>query len=147
MENAPTNTWPMGQQEQDPDRRGLVFHPTGYLVAVLEDDEEAERGRDALERAGFSSDDLRVYTGPEILEDHRRFLQRRRPVEALIGSLLDDTEARDQYLRWAEQGRAALWARVPTDHDATRAIKALADFHALHLRHYGHDSITDIQTE
>jgi hypothetical protein len=37
--------WPVGTTDQDPDLsdRPMVFRPKGFLVAILPDDDEAER--------------------------------------------------------------------------------------------------------
>ena len=37
--------WPMGMGDQDPPLadRPMVFNPKGFLVAILEDDDHAER--------------------------------------------------------------------------------------------------------
>ena len=71
--------WPTGMSDQDPAARDrpLVFNPQGFLVAVLEDADQAEQARAALVDAGFADRDLRVYTSQQILDDHQRYLAQR----------------------------------------------------------------------
>jgi len=62
--------WPTGMSDQDPAarERPLVFKPEGFLVAILEDADQAEQARAALGDAGFAETDLRVYTSQQILD-------------------------------------------------------------------------------
>ena len=56
--------WPMGMTDQDPpiSARPLAFSPQGFLVAILEDADQAEQAKATLAEAGFADRDLRVYT-------------------------------------------------------------------------------------
>ena len=138
--------WPMGMGDQDPALadRPLVFNPKGFLVAILDDDDHAERARAALRSVGFADRDLRVYTSQQILADHERFLAQRSIARRIVGAVTDDTDALKRYFDRAREGRAALWVHVPTDADANRAVRSLADHPVLHIRHYGHDSQRDL---
>jgi hypothetical protein len=61
--------------DQDPvaRERPLVFTPQGFLVAILEDADQAEQAKAALAEAGFADRDLRVYTSSQILDSWERF--------------------------------------------------------------------------
>jgi hypothetical protein len=131
--------WPMGMSDRDPslaDRR-IVFNPKGFLVAILEDDDHAERARTALQQAGFAERDLRVYTSQQILDDHQRYLAQRGLARRMVDAATVDQDAMNRYLDRAREGRAALWVHVPDDADAKRAARCLADHPVIHLRHYG----------
>jgi hypothetical protein len=67
--------WPTGMSDQDPAARDrpLAFNPQGFLVAILEDADQAEQARAALAAAGFADRDLRVYTSQQILDSWERF--------------------------------------------------------------------------
>jgi helix-turn-helix protein len=67
--------WPTGMSDQDPAARGrpLVFNPQGFLVAILQDADQAEQARASLADAGFADRDLRVYTSQQILDSWERF--------------------------------------------------------------------------
>jgi hypothetical protein len=111
--------WPTGMSDQDPAarERPLFFNPQGFLVAILEDADQADQAKATLAEAGFA--------------------------DATCGS----TPASRSWTAgsgYARQGRSALWVHVPDDADAKRAVRALADHPVLHFRHYGHDSQQDI---
>jgi hypothetical protein len=137
--------WPMGMSDQDPSlgARPLAFNPQGFLVAILEDADQAEQAKAGLVEAGFASTELRVYTSQQILEDHERFLAQRTLARRVVGAVTDDPDTIELYFGYARSGRSALWIHVPDD-DADRAVRALADHQVLHFRHYGHDSQQDI---
>jgi len=67
--------WPTGMSDHDPAARDrpLVFNPQGFLVAVLEDTDQAEQARAALVASGFADRDLRIYPSQEILDSWERF--------------------------------------------------------------------------
>jgi hypothetical protein len=122
----------------------LVFNPQGFLVAILEDVDQAEQARTALAEAGFAESDLRVYTGPQILDSWERFRADRSLAQRVVGAVTDDPATIEAYFGYAREGRCALWVHVHDDADAGRAVRCLADHQVLHIRHYGHNSQHDI---
>jgi hypothetical protein len=138
--------WPTGMSDQDPAarERPLVFNPQGFLVAILEDADQAEQARATLAEAGFAETDLRVYTSQQILDSWERFQAERSLAQRVAGAVTDDPGTIELYFGYAREGRAALWVRVPDRDDAKRAVRALADHQVLHVRHYGHGSQEDI---
>ena len=130
--------------DRDLSSRPMVFDPKGFLVAILEDENAAEEARAGLENSGFSSDDLRVYASKEILADGERFFAERSMTRKVVGAMTDDPATIELYFRYASEGRSALWVHVPDKRDATRAIRYLADYEVLHIRHYGQDGQEDI---
>ena len=138
--------WPTGMSDQDPAarERSLVFNPKGFLVAILEDADQAEQAKTTLADAGFAERDLRVYTPEQILDSWERFQAERSLAQRVAGAVTDDPATIEAYFGYARQGRSALWVHVPDDADAKRAVRGLADHPVLHLRHYGHGSQQDI---
>jgi hypothetical protein len=138
--------WPTGMSDQDPAarERPLVFSPQGFLVAILEDADQAEQAKAALAEAGFADRDLRVYTSQQILDSWERFQVERSLAQRVAGAVTDDPDTIEQYFGYARQGRSALWVHVPEEADAKRAVRGLADHQVLHFRHYGHNSQQDI---
>jgi len=138
--------WPTGMSDQDPAarERPLVFNPQGFLVAILEDADQAERAGAALADAGFAKTDLRVYTSQQILDSWERFQAERSLAQRVAGAITDDPDTIEQYFGHARQGHAALWVHVPDDADARRAVRGLADHQVLHIRHYGDGSQQDL---
>jgi hypothetical protein len=138
--------WPTGMSDQDPAarERPLVFNPQGFLVAILEDADQAEQAKATLAEAGFAETNLRVYTSQQILDSWERFQAERSLTQKVAGAITDDPETIEQYFGSARQGRSALWVHVPDEADAKRAVRALADHQVLHFRHYGQDRQDDI---
>jgi hypothetical protein len=138
--------WPTGMSDQDPAARDrpLFFNPQGFLVAVLEGADQAERARAALAEAGFAERDLRVYTSRQILDSWERFQAERSLTQRVVGAVTDDPDTIELYFGYARAGRSALWVHVPDEADAKRAVRGLADHQVLHFRHYGHDRQDDL---
>ena len=138
--------WPTGMSDQDPAarERPLVFNPQGFLVAILQDADQAEQAKATLAQAGFAERDLRVYTSQQILDDHERFLAQRTVARRVVGAVTDDPDTIELYFGYAREGCSALWVHVPQEADAKRAIRGLADHQVLHIRYYGHDRQDDL---
>jgi hypothetical protein len=144
--NANEVVWPTGMSDQDPAARDrpLVFNPQGFLVAILNDADQAEQAKATLTEAGFAEGDLRVYTSQQILDSWERFQAERSLPQRVAGAVTDDPDTLELYFGSARQGHAALWVHVPDEADAKRAVRALADHQVLHIRHYGHDRQDDL---
>jgi hypothetical protein len=136
--------WPMGM-DRDLSSRRMVFNPNGFLVAILEDDAACERARATLMSAGFGSEDLRVYTSKQILEDHQLYLRTRSTGRRVVAALTDDQETIELYFGYAREGRGALWIHAAEKHDASRAMGDLVDHDVLHYRYFGEDREDDIR--
>ena len=139
--------WPVGTTDQDPALadRPLVFHPKGFLVAILPGLEEAERVAGGLRTAGFADRQLRIFTGEQILQDYARYVARMSLPRRAAAAVTDDRETLELYHGHARDGRAALWIHVTDDDEANRAIRGLSDSAALHIRHYGHHRQSDFR--
>jgi hypothetical protein len=137
--------WPVGTTDRDPDLadRPLVFHPRGFLVAILPGPEEAERAAGALRTAGFADRKLRIFTGEQILADYARHLAQMSLPRRVAAAVTDDPETLDLYHGHARDGRAALWVHVTDDDEANRAIRALSCCRTLHIRRYGRHRRSD----
>jgi hypothetical protein len=122
----------------------LAFNPQGFLVAILQDADQAEQAKATLAQAGFAERDLRVYTSQQILDDHERFLAQRTVARRVVGAVTDDPDTIELYFGYAREGCSALWVHVPEEADAKRAIRGLADHQVLHIRYYGHDRQDDL---
>jgi hypothetical protein len=138
--------WPTGRSDHDPAARDrpLVFNPQGFLVAILNNADQANQAKATLAEAGFADRDLRVYTSRQILDSWEQFQTQRSLPQRLAGAITDDPATIEQYFGYARQGHAALWVHVPDDADANRAVRALADHQVLHFRHYGHHRQQDL---
>jgi hypothetical protein len=137
--------WPVGTTDQDPElsARPMVFHPKGFLVAILPGAEEAERAAAALRDAGFAHQKLRIFTSEQILDDYARYTAQPSRPRRVVATLTDDPETIELYYGHARDGCAALWVHVTDDDEANRAIRGLAGCATLHIRHYGHRRQSD----
>jgi hypothetical protein len=137
--------WPVGTTDQDPDlsARPMVFHPKGFLVAILPGVEEAERAAAALRDAGFTDEKLRIFTSQQILDDYARYTAQPSLPRRVVATLTDDPETIELYYGHARDGCFALWVHVTEDDEANRAIRGLAGCATLHIRHYGHRRQSD----
>jgi hypothetical protein len=138
--------WPWGMTERDPDpaSRPWVFNPVGFLLAVVDDDAEAERAGAALEEAGFTGAEYRSYAGEEVVRDRQRFQAQRSTAQRLVEKVTIDTEVLQRLLDYAHAGRAFLWVRAPRREDANRAIRGLSTNKVLYFRYYGDAGVEDI---
>jgi hypothetical protein len=137
--------WPVGTSDQDPNLadRPLVFNPKGFLVAILPGPDEAEQAAAALRTAGFADQELRIFTGEQILADYGRYIAQMSLTRRVTAAVTDDAETLELYHGHARDGRAALWVHVTDDDEANRAIRGLSGCHTLHIRHYGHRRQSD----
>ena len=131
----------------DPAPHPWKFQPTGYLVAILGDTEEAQKAEGALIAAGFDARDVKMYTGPQILQNYDVYMSRRNLMDSVAGAIIDDTEGKELYLGYAREGRSALWIRLPDEFHVREAMVALADFDYTHARYYGDKGQTDFLTD
>lgn len=137
--------FPMDIIDRDPSFRPWNFRPEGYLVVILANSDEAERAEMALVRHGFASQDIKLYTGEQILKTNERYTQRRGVASKALGIFGDDVEGRELYLGYAREDRCAMWVRIPDEADVPKALRVLADYDYLHARHYGDESQHDFR--
>jgi len=143
--NEGENTFPMDFYVQDSSPRPWKFRPTGYLVVILSDADEAERGEADLVTRGFAPRDVKLYTGRQILENYEVYAARRKTTDKVVGSVVDDSEGRELYLDYARQGRSAMWVRIPNEEDVSKALRVLANHDYVHTRYYGSEQQTDFK--
>jgi hypothetical protein len=125
----------------DASSRPWKFRPQGYLVVILADTEEAQQAEAALVEEGFASQDVELYTGKQILENHEVYMGRRGVVSKAVGAMADDVEGRELYLDYAREDRCAMWVRIPDEGNVPKALRVLADYDCLHSRYYGDESL------
>jgi hypothetical protein len=132
--------WPMDLEQL----LAVVFRAEGFFVAILVDESEGNAAMQGLADAGVAEDDLKLYTSEEILSIHERYVEHRTVGAKVAGVFMDDDAGRDLYLGYAEDGRCALWVRVPDKADVPTVLRALADRVYLHARYYGKDGVKDV---
>lgn len=137
-------TFPMDVGDEDPSSRPWNYRPEGYLVEIIADIQEGRRAEAALTEAGFAPEDIKLYTGKQILDNQAVYVGRRSVITKLVAWIFaEDTEGRELYLAYARQDRCAIWLRILDEGRVAKALRVLADFDCLHARYYGHDEEHD----
>lgn len=118
------------------------YYPKGWVVAVIHERAEAERAAEALRTAGFADEDVRLFSGREVLELDRAF-DEQRSIGQRLGGLLssDEAAAQQEYLDEARRGRHFVLVHAS---GPERAGAILASHEAHAMRHYGDLAITDL---
>ena len=135
--------FPMDIIDRDPSFRPWNFRPQGYLVVILANPEEARRAETALVANGFAPQDIKLYTGEQILKTNERYNQQRGVASKALGVFGDDVEGRELYLSYAREDRCVMWVRIPDEGNVPKALRVLADYDYLHTRYYGDESQHD----
>jgi hypothetical protein len=86
------NAFPMDFYVRDPSPRPWKFRPKGYLVVILSDAEEGQQAEADLVSNGFAPQDVKLYTGKQILENYEVYVSRRTTTDKVVGSIVDDSE-------------------------------------------------------
>lgn len=134
----------MTDRDPDPASRPWVFKPQGFLVAVIQDADEAARAGAALTEVGFAEDERRLFTGEQVVDERQRFVARQSATRQLVEKLTIDSKAVDLFMDYARAGRCFLWVRVPNREDANRAIRGLSQCRVLLFRYYGDNTVEDV---
>jgi trehalose-6-phosphatase len=122
-----------------------VYYPTGYVVAILPDDETAQQASEALAAAGFSADDVRAHPGQEVVDRHEQFLNDRGTAERMLAAIPShEREALDEYIEEAREGSAFVTVQAPQEDRVKRAHAVLAELGAYGMRHYDRASLHDL---
>jgi hypothetical protein len=122
-----------------------TYYPTGYVVAVLEP--EAVAGTvDALRAGPCAPDEVRAFSGQEVLDIAAAVGADQTPLQRLGASLAsDEGEAQTEYREEARQGRSLLVVHAPDDAQTERVRQVLAAHGARRMRHYGRFVMTDLR--
>jgi len=110
-----------------------VFKPVGHLVVSFPNAEQADAGRHALQRLGFSDDDIHAYTDQEMMRQIAADLERASPL-AGVGQELNLIKAHQAL---AERGYHWLVVRAENDAKARTAAEALQQAGAERAQLYG----------
>jgi len=143
--NEGENTFPMDFYVQDSSPRPWKFRPTGYLVVILSDADEAERGEADLVTRGFAPRDVKLYTGRQILENYEVYAARRKTTDKVVGSIVDDSEGRELYLDYLVRVVLRCGYASQTREDVPKALRVLANHDYVHTRYYGSEQQTDFK--
>jgi hypothetical protein len=127
------------------------WHTEHYVAGVIDDVNEAEQARRALEQAGWKPADVRLFRGKPAVERLENIVEHRsipeRIAAAVRGATSDEGPISEVYEAEAEQGHQilAVYAHAPAD--VERARHLLAAHGAHELEYFGSWVITDLPTQ
>ena len=122
-----------------------VYYPTGYVVAILPDDDAAREAGEALAAEGFAPAHVQAHSGQEVVARHEQFQQDRNLAQRLMSSIPShEREALDEYIEEAREGSAFVTVHAPAEDQVRRAHKVLADLGAYGMRHYDRTTLHDL---
>ena len=84
------------------------------------------------------------FTSAQILDTESRLGTERSLLAKALAALTADRAARETLPDNAAAGGAALWLYAPTEEDADRLVRELADYDYRSLRYYGGHGFEDI---
>ena len=124
-----------------------TYYPTGYIVAVL-DPQAVEPAVAGLCHSTCAPDEVRAFSGREVLELHAAFRQQRtvgQRVGALIASAVaDEGEAQAEYLEAARHGQSLVVVHAPGLDRMEGVSRVLAAYGAQRVHHYSQFVMTDL---
>jgi hypothetical protein len=122
-----------------------VSYPTGYVAAILPDEDTAREAGEALTGAGFGIEDVRVHPGQEVVERHERLVQDPTVAERLLSAThADEREAMDEYIEEAREDSAFVTVRASQPDEVKRAHSVLSELSAYGMRHYDGTGLRDL---
>jgi hypothetical protein len=127
------------------------WYPEDYIVAVIDDFEEAEAAASALHQAGFGNGEVRLFEGPQAAEkldetEKRRNLLERAAV-SVRGVTSDESIISEDYEEEARNGHHILVVHAETDEQVGRAYQIVRAHHGHAIEHFGRWVITDLWQE
>jgi hypothetical protein len=141
MMAEPGDRWPFGTTDGGPATRPAIVDMDGVVIAMLRDTAAGESARAKLAEHGFDEQSLRLYPAEQILAFDEEFRSNRKLGSRIIGAVVDDRAAMDQYVEFARTGSAALWVLTPVREDANKVVRWLADEPVLFIWYHGPDGV------
>ncbi len=124
-----------------------TFYPKGYVVAVVDDPQAAQRAFEALQNAGWAGEEARLWTGEQVLAKHQQFMEHRslaQRVGASIGSGSPEDVALKRYLEQARHGHLFLTVHAPNSNQVEQIHGILDDYNAHTIKYYAAAGVADV---
>ncbi len=127
-------------------------HPKDYVVAVFNDQNDAEKAVQALRDAGFGANDIRLLSGQELTErfhEVETVEKKRNPLSRLAGAFVQGAEEEGDtaaYLEEARRGHTILNVYAGKPEQVKRISELLSKHHAHKIKYYGTWTITNFPT-
>ena len=127
------------------------WYPDNYIVAVIDDLQEAERAVEALHQAGFGENEVRLFEGRHAasqiddLEKQRGVLERAFTSVRSVAS--DESIIAEDYEQEARLGHHIVAVYTAEQAQVDQAYHLLRGYHAHAIEHFGRWVITDLWQE
>ena len=138
--------WPLEQSAKGT-LRPWHYTAVGYLAALFENLEEAQRAQRGLQQRGVPEGDLRLYDGEETLRIASRLQQERSTLARAIKEIVVDHRAEKRWLGNARAGGSLLFLYAPTRERANRMVRLLADYQYGSLDYFGEHGVEVIEVD
>jgi tRNA A58 N-methylase Trm61 len=124
--------------------RPWFFSAMGYLAVLFSDGEEARHAQRGLLEQGVHEGDVRLYSSEDVLNTVSRLDEERSNLAKAVAALTVDRPAKERYLDNARAGGSALWLFAPTEDQADRLVRFLANYDYTSIRYFGDDGVEEI---
>ena len=121
--------------------------PKDHVVAIIDSMNEAEQAVQALQQAGYSADDIHLYSSQDFIHSFESTQQHAsgfaKALHTFQGSS-DEGFAGNMYLDEAHRGNSILSVRVPKEDHAEHVSDILKKHHAHLIKYFGTWAVTDL---
>ena len=122
-------------------------YPLHRVVGVIDTLQEAEQAVQALQAAGYRTQDIRLIQSQEFIAGVREWKRQKSPLARTVAIFLasdDEGFPGDLYLSEAEQGHAILGVRLSTSEQVNHVRDILVNYHAHLIKYFGRGAIEDL---
>jgi len=119
-----------------------VFYPTGYIFLMLPDAQTAEQAGQALEKAGFQSEEIMLLKPEEVLREIGKIDG---DSAVMLPSVGTEGATVGKYVDFARQGHHALMFKASSDDDTERAMGAVRPLPFSYAQKYHMLAIEDLE--
>ncbi|HLG62935.1 MAG TPA: universal stress protein [Ktedonosporobacter sp.] len=137
------------KKQEVPFLRAGAAYPKNYVIAVIEDDQEAQRAIRELQEAGIAAEDIHFLKSREVLESvedtavTRSFLSRIADVFQAVAS--DDDAHVLIYVEEARRGRHIINVQAEKSEQVEMIKDILVKHHARTIKYFGRWAVTVLQ--
>ncbi len=127
------------------------WYTEDYVVAVIDDLQEAEAAAETLRQAGFGEGEIRLFEGAQVAGRIDETAKRRSLLERAVVSVRsvasDESIISEDYEQEAREGHQLLVVHTETQEQVNQAYRILRAHHGHAIEHFGRWVITDLWHE
>lgn len=117
------------------------WYPKNCVVGVINDEAEARQAIADLQAVGFGADDMRLFTGPEVVQIDAQIRAQQNVAQRAVTAITSGTDegmAMQSYLDEAHQGHHIVVVRVGHRDTPDPRVRPIMQAHHAHMVHvYG----------